>query len=70
MHGGAYQRDIRAAPRPGANVPCYRFSVERFFPLDFAGAEGALGGTQFSAAPSAGKSLECRGLASDFLLRN
>lgn len=70
MRGGAYQRDMRAAPRPGVNVSRYRVSVERFFPLDLAGAEGAFGGTQFSAAPSTGKSLERRGLASDFLLRN
>ncbi|KVN53913.1 hypothetical protein WT14_31090 [Burkholderia stagnalis] len=68
--GGAYQRDMQAAPRPSANASRYRVSVERFFPLDLAGVEGALGGTQFSAAPSTGKSLERRGLASVFLLRS
>ncbi|MXN76080.1 hypothetical protein GR157_15205 [Burkholderia sp. 4701] len=60
---------MQAAPRPGANASRYRVLVERFFPLDLASAEGALGGTQFSAAPSTGKSLARRGLASDFLLR-
>jgi len=44
--------------------------VERFLPLDLVGAEGAFGGTQFSAAPSTGQSLARRGLASDLLLRD
>ncbi|KVU59565.1 hypothetical protein DF050_22325 [Burkholderia cepacia] len=68
--GGACQRDMRAAPRPGVNVSRYRVSVERFLPLDLMGAEGAFGGTQFSAVPSTGKSLARRGLASDLLLRD
>ena len=58
VHEGAYQHDVRAVPRRGANVPGYRLSAERFFPLDSVDVERALGGTRFSAAPCTGQSLE------------